>query len=265
MSQTLIKGLSVLEALAHSSEPRGLTELARSLEMNQSAVQRLLNALVKAGYAEQAEGSRKYQLNYALWELGMRSIQDNAARRLIRPTLRLGAHLTGMTCYFALAAVPFVTYFERVEGVRSLPHSAEIGRKVSMNASAAGQAILAYLPTESRATLTTNTADWTGHVKHVGVPLAEIEGIAKRVRQNRYAVSQGGLRKGRNSIAAPVWGNRPAPIGSIGLTAGEDELTPKLFETIGAKALELAEEASLSLGGSVFRNAAELQIEPNSE
>jgi len=258
MSQTLGKGLKVLEALAHSSEPRGLSELARSLGMNQSAVQRHLNALVAAGYVEQPKGSRKYQLTISLWELGMRSIADNSARRLLRPTLRLGSQATRYTCFFARLTFPFVTYFERVEGVRSQPHSAELGTKIPVLSTASGRAMLPYLPQAMRQSLTQDSTDWSGHVPYKGVPMEVIEEIVKEVRQTRYAVSESGIRKGRNSVAAPVWADGPLPFGSIVLTAGEDELPPDVFPSVGAKVLELAEEATISLGGAAFRNAAEL-------
>nr|CAD6630312.1 IclR family transcriptional regulator [arsenite-oxidising bacterium NT-25] len=258
MSQTFGKGLKVLEALAHSSEPRGLSDLARSLGMNQSAVQRHLNTLVAAGYAEQPRGSRKYQLTVSLWELGMRSIVDNSARRLLRPTLRLGSQATRYTCFFARLAFPFVIYFERVEGVRSPPHSAELGTKIPLTSTASGKAILAYLPQTMRQALTQDATDWSGYVPYKGVSPDVIDAITQEVRHNRYAVSQGGLRKGRNSVAAPVWADGPLPFGSIVLTAGQDELPPDAFASVGAKVLELAEEATISLGGTAFRNAAEL-------
>lgn len=258
MSQTLGKGLKVLEALAYSSEPRGLSDLARSLDMNQSAVQRHLNALVAAGYAEQPKGSRKYQLTISLWELGMRSIADNSARRLLRPTLRLGSQATRYTCFFARLAFPFVIYFERVEGLKSQPHSAELGNKIPLTATASGRAILPYLPLTMRQALTQDATDWSGYVSYKGVSSDVIETITREVRQNRYAFSQGGVRKGRNSVAAPVWADGPIPFGSIVLTAGEDELPPDAFPSVGAKVVELAEEATISLGGTAFRNAAEL-------
>lgn len=258
MSQTFIKGLRVLEALAHSDAPRGLSELARGLDMNQSAVQRLLNSLVTAGYAEKVDATRKYQLTYSLWELGMRSIADNAARRRIHPTLRLGAHVTGLTCFFALAAPPFVIYLDRVEGVRGRPHSAEPGRKVAITATASGRAIVPYLPARARAALTRPATDWSGYVRFEGIAQDELDVMVRQIRRDRYAFSQSGVRKGMNSVAAPVWTNRPMPLGSIVLTASETELSAEDIPLYGARALELAEEATVSLGGTSFRNAAEL-------
>lgn len=257
MSQTLMKGIRVLEALAHSNQPMGISELARRIDMNQSAVQRLLNTLVDAGYARQADGSRKYQLTYGLWELGLRSVEDNEMRRLLRPTMRLGAHLTGMTCFFALAAFPFVVYFDRVEGARGRPHSAEPGRKVPMTATASGKAIFPFLSAEKRARLAQPASDTTGFVTFPGLPVEQIEAIAAQVRQDRFATSISGMRKGMNSVSAPVWSKGAEPVGAITLTAGEADLTDTDFPLYGARVLELAEEATISLSGSSFRNAAE--------
>lgn len=258
MSQTLTKGLRVIEALAHSNQPRGITELSRMLDMNQSAVQRLVNTLVDQGYARQAEGTRKYRLTQTLWELGQRSVEDNALRRLLRPTLRLGAHVTGMTCFFAIETFPFVVYFDRVEGPRGRPHSAEPGRKVPITATASGRAIFPYLPAERRALLAHPATDRTGFVHFPGLERQIIDQITRQVRRDRYAFSASGMRKGMNSVAAPVWSKAPEPLGAIVLTSSETELRAADFPEYGARVLELAEEATISLGGAAFRNTAEL-------
>lgn len=253
-----MKGLRVIEALAHSGGPLGISEIARMIDMNQSAVQRLLNTLVENGYARQPDGSRKYQLTYALWELGLRSVEDNQMRRLLRPTLRLGAHLTGLTCFFALECSPFVVYFDRVEGPRGRPHSAEPGRKVPITATASGKAIFPFFSPERRAALVQPTTDATGFVPFPGLPMAEIEAITTQVRRDRYATSVSGMRKGMNSVAAPVWSTGPEPIGAIVLTSSETELHADTFPNYGTNVVELAEEATVSLGGTSFRNSAEL-------
>ena len=59
MSTTLAKGLRLLEALCFAREPIGITELSRQIDMNLSAVQRLLGTLVELGFAEQVARSRK--------------------------------------------------------------------------------------------------------------------------------------------------------------------------------------------------------------
>lgn len=55
MDSTLIKGLTVLEHLAGSEAPRGVSDLARSLNLTKSNVHRTLQTLVAAGLLISAE------------------------------------------------------------------------------------------------------------------------------------------------------------------------------------------------------------------
>mgnify|MGYP003583731083 FL=1 len=47
MNNTLVKGLSIIELLAHSERALGLTEIAAELELAKSNVHRLLQALTE--------------------------------------------------------------------------------------------------------------------------------------------------------------------------------------------------------------------------
>ena len=50
MDSTLLKGLTVLEHLAASDEPRGVSEIARTLQLTKSNAHRTLQTLATAGY-----------------------------------------------------------------------------------------------------------------------------------------------------------------------------------------------------------------------
>jgi DNA-binding IclR family transcriptional regulator len=51
MDKTLLKGLEVLEALARSEAARGVSDLARELDLTRSNAHRTLKTLCAAGYA----------------------------------------------------------------------------------------------------------------------------------------------------------------------------------------------------------------------
>jgi len=71
MNNTLVKGLGLLEVLARSERPMGVTELATRLGIGKSNVHRLLQALVELGYARRdATGGGTYAATIRLWELG---------------------------------------------------------------------------------------------------------------------------------------------------------------------------------------------------
>ena len=53
METTLAKGLKMLEAVAHSDGPRGVSELGRELGITRSNAHRLLQTLAALGYVRQ--------------------------------------------------------------------------------------------------------------------------------------------------------------------------------------------------------------------
>lgn len=70
MDKAFIKGLRLIEALAHSEKPRGVTELAAELGLTKSNVHRLLATLVAQGYVHQDPQYSTYALGTKIWELG---------------------------------------------------------------------------------------------------------------------------------------------------------------------------------------------------
>lgn len=70
MNDTLTKGLALLETLARSERPLGVTALAERVSMGKSNVHRLLQALVELGYAHRDEDSGTCCASIRIWELG---------------------------------------------------------------------------------------------------------------------------------------------------------------------------------------------------
>jgi DNA-binding IclR family transcriptional regulator len=249
MSTTLAKGMRLLEALCYAREPVGITALAQQIDMNLSAVQRLLGTLVQLGYAEQVK-SRKYRATLLTWEVGAQVLRDNVLRRSIHPILRHAAHTTGYTAFFMLNNAPFATYFDKVEGKNGLTYSSELGTSVPITATASGLAITAFLTPDARQRL--GTAAERGTIEFQPVDLAAMEAQIAEIRNRRYATSESGFRKGVNSVAAPVWGEDGKVCGSIALTADENELKIDDFVSVGQKVVRWADEATIVLGGEPY-------------
>lgn len=242
MSATFAKGLKLLEALCRAREPLGITTLSEQIDMNVSAVQRLLATLVKQGYAQQVK-SRKYCATLLTWEIGAQVLIDDVLRRSVHPILRQAAHSTGFTAFFMLNKFPLAMYFDKVEGANGVTYSSEPGVSVPITATASGLAMTAFLDQSSLEAL----GDLLAPNHHVDRD--KLETVLRDVRDRRYATSESGFRKGVNSVAAPVWNNDGVVCGSIALTADETELTVQDFASIGSKVIRWATEATNVLGG----------------
>ena len=253
MSTTLAKGLKLLEVLCQAREAVGITELAKMADLNLSAVQRLLKTLVSLDYVSQDRSSRKYQATLLTWEIGCQQLRDNPYYRTIHPILRQAAHSTGYTALFIQNNSPFVTYFDKVEGPRGATYSSHLGSSVPIGITAAGLAITAFLGPKALAHLAQPAK--RGTAEFSGLNLACLAEKIATIREQRYATSSSGFRKGVNSVAAPVWGADDTVCGAIALTADEHELKIDDFSEVGQKVVQWSLQASTSLGGTPYPQA----------
>lgn len=240
----MIKGLQILEAIVRSDTPRGVTDLARELGIEKSAVQRTVQALAKVGYLERQDDSARYGPTLLLWELGALVSARHEVRRQLHPLLRYGAALTELSVYLAWADFPDVLYLDKVEGVKGRPNSKEIGTRVPMLESTAGRAILAHLDgaaAEEAARQRPGAAPAT--------PAALGDGLA-RIRQAGYAVTEPAPQARAISIAAPVWDRRGRPFAAIAVSSDTAALPETDFARIGAIALDLADQATTAVNGT---------------
>ncbi|MGO1120670.1 IclR family transcriptional regulator [Rhodovibrionaceae bacterium A322] len=256
MSTTIRKSLQVIQWLAHAKGPLGISELSRAMGMNKSAVQRILQTLHEEDYVEKAPGTSKYQLTLSIWELGSHVVARHEARRLLHPILRYGAQSSGLTSFLAYSSFPFVVYLDKVEGSYGRTRSAEPGSRVPMHRTAAGKAVLSCLPEDKVKELEQSHVDWTGHVKLDGMNTDSLLEELRATRARGYAISEGGLKPGVNSIAAPIWWRDEIPYGSLALTADAANLPPAEFARIGSIVAGMAEEATNGLGAAAFQRDA---------
>jgi DNA-binding IclR family transcriptional regulator len=257
MSTTILKGMQVIEYLAFAKEPKGITEIAIDIDINKSAVQRILNTFLKAGYIERAKGSRKYQLTLSMWELGSHVVSRHVARRLVHPILRYGSQTSGCTAFLTYISFPFVVYLDKIEGTFGRSNSSEPGLRIPINSTASGLASLAYLPSRMQSRIASPSYDWTGYVNFSAVEPESLHNTLKTIRKLGYSTSIGAMTRGVNAVAAPIWWQSDIPYGSIVLTANEKSMPESEFSNFGNMVLDMAEEATVALGGIEYRHAAE--------
>src|SRR5258707_6466721 len=123
-TQTLLRGLDLLEAVTHGAI--SLAELSRTLNLNRSTVHRLASALVDRGYLKLTprEG---YTLAAKLLELGFAARQQISLPRVARPHLERLAELTGDTVHLGILDGNKALYLDKLPGRRRIEISSRVG------------------------------------------------------------------------------------------------------------------------------------------
>jgi DNA-binding IclR family transcriptional regulator len=138
-SQTLLRGLDVLEAVAAGAV--GLGELAGKLALTRSTTHRLASALVERGYLTfvPREG---YGLGPKLLELGYGARQQMDIPRIARRHLEALADVTADTVHLGVLQDGEVLYLDKIPGQRRIEIKSRVGERQPITSTALGKAMI---------------------------------------------------------------------------------------------------------------------------
>ncbi|TDC10108.1 IclR family transcriptional regulator [Nonomuraea longispora] len=179
-SQTLDRGLKLLELLAVEDRDMTVAELATSLGMHRQAVYRLLTTLRSHRLA--AEGSSgRYRLGLGVIQLARQA--NPQLRRAVVPYLRTLAEELGVTTQCVVSEGADAVVLAVVEPSDAVFHlSQRSGARHPLDQGASGLAIMLARPPEA------------------DDPAGVVE-----ARERGYAVSRGNLTPGAVGIAVPLY------------------------------------------------------------
>jgi DNA-binding IclR family transcriptional regulator len=140
---SVARALSLLDALADSDRPLGVSELARRIAVNASTASRLLATLEQAGYVERTS-SGPYRLGLKLVRLSEHVLAGIDLRERARPWLRWLVNETGETATLSVPGPAEAVTVDFVSSPRSVASMAHLGRPSVPHATAAGKVMLAF-------------------------------------------------------------------------------------------------------------------------
>ncbi|MEO6040792.1 MAG: IclR family transcriptional regulator [Croceibacterium sp.] len=138
-SQTLLRGLDVLEAVADGPIP--LVDLSKRLGLNRSTTHRLANALVERRYLTFVP-RQGYGLGPKLIQLGFLAQDDVDVVRLARPHIEALAAATEDTVHLGVLDGTRALYLDKIAGRRRVEISSRIGERQPLTSTGLGKALL---------------------------------------------------------------------------------------------------------------------------
>lgn len=138
-SQTLMRGLDVLEAVARGSMP--LADLADHLGLTKSTAHRLASALVDRGYLGFTPRSG-YRLGPKLLELGFLAQDQVDIVQIARPHLEGLAARTEDTVHLGVLDGDQALYLDKVAGRRRINISSRVGDRQPLTSTGLGKALM---------------------------------------------------------------------------------------------------------------------------
>jgi IclR family acetate operon transcriptional repressor len=212
-TQTLVRGLRVLEAMADQERPIGVGELARHLDLPKSTVQRLLRTLEQEGWAQTAASpTTRWELSPRLFTLARRGPTD--LREIAAPHLTsLGAR-TGEAIHFMVPDRDIqLVLIERVNSIHPVQSVQVIGASTPFHASAGGKAVMARLPAAELQAMLARPLEKV--MPNTSVDPQQLMHQILDVRERGYAVNISENREHVCAVGAAVVNKAGRPVAAV--------------------------------------------------
>jgi DNA-binding IclR family transcriptional regulator len=246
LDSALGKGLRVLEALAEAGGPVRLSTLAAQLDLQKSAVHRILQTLADAGFAAQDADTGLYRATLKVWELGTGVASALPVKQAAAAVIQELHRRTSETVSLTVLDGDDVLYLDKLLAARPIGFTTRVGSRVPAPLTAGGRALLAYEdPAEAEAIVDRVLARRGPEAFDRKKALADI----RRARKDGYVVGRGRSERGIVGIAAAVPGANGRAVAGLTVSAPQQRLDDDRQRDI----IEALLEAAARLGEVIGR------------
>lgn len=244
MNNTLVKGLQLLELLARSNSPQGVSELAEQLSLGKSNVHRLLQALVELGYVKKNESAAQYQVSLKLWEIGAAVGANLAIKTSALDAMHRLLARTRETVHLSVLDGEQVIYIHKLDSPEPVRAISEAGGRAPATCVSTGKAMLAFLDPAILDIVATHLVAYTPH--SITDPKEFLREM-KRIRTNGFAVNRGEWRKSVWSVAAPIRHSTHGIVAAIGVSGPSTRIKPSSIKEYADQVLAAARQVEKAL------------------
>ena len=263
-SKSLQKALRILVYMGDQAPEAGVTELASELGLTKATVHRLLNAMERFDLIERNAETERYRLGLKLHQLGSRAVESRTLRSEAHRLLVEMSRRSHETVSLATPAPGGVICLDRLDS----PHTiitvcTPIGAMFPAHCTAAGKAILAYLPDDEIQAMVKRTG-LRQYTPFTITQMTRLKENLRLIRQRGYAVDHQELERGLSGVAAPVLSAHEHVIAAVGIAGPTLRFRGKELAQKVVLVNEIAARLAMSLGrqdGSNARAALPVPLE----
>jgi IclR family pca regulon transcriptional regulator len=250
-SQSLERGLAILECFTPETPVLGIADIAAQLGMSRSTTHRYVTTLLALGYLRQG-ARRKYRLGLLVTELGMSALNETSLREHAHADLGELAHRSGYAASIAVLEGDEILCVDWVQGFRRRERVpgpvVKAGVRLPAYCTALGKVLLANLPEYERREAMSRS-DLKLYGPNTIVSKSVLRDELTQVLEEGLAVEDEELVEGRVAIAAPVFDDSGEIAAAVDLTASTPAIAvEELADALGPHLISTADRISSRLG-----------------
>ncbi len=202
-SQSLERGLDILEMIEAEGAELGVRELARRAELSPTIVQRLISSLAHRGYLEKNLETSRYRLGHRSLSLGGSSERSFDYAVTARRELEVLAREHNLNGFVSVLRGGRAFYVLAVQADGPIAIKVAPGSEMPLYSTAAGKVLLASLP-EVEARKILGTRKLPAITPHTMTDPAALLAVLPKVRRQGYAIVNEENIPGVLSVGAPI-------------------------------------------------------------
>ena len=208
------KGLEVFECVSDARVPMGVIDIASHTGIEKSAVQRIVNTLVRTGYFLRDRQTRKYRVGPKSLRLGYGYLSTDVMVKTAMPHLFHLSDIVQSPISLAVKLEKELIIAARLR-LSAVHNSASVlGERVPFYWTASGRAILAHLPEAEALEILRTTESGNFTTSTISNPV-EICRELRATRAKGYIVTEDDIAKCKVKFGAPIFDRDKYPVAAL--------------------------------------------------
>jgi IclR family KDG regulon transcriptional repressor len=234
------RALDILLCFTRQTPRLTMTQIAEQVGMNKSTVHRLLSTLEKKRFVQRESSTGLYQLGIRPLQMAYLTLEHNDLRQYAAIFLRRLCEQHRETITLSVLSDADVVFLDVVESQQRVKLAASTGQRLPAFATAAGKAILAYLPEETvKKIVERGMQQFTSRTIHA--PEIFFKDL-DQTRKRGFAISEQEYEEEINAVAAPILDANGQPIAAITVAGPAYRLLRERMNEIGPDIVSTARE-----------------------
>ena len=239
------KTFAILELVAASKEPLGISEITRALDFNKSTVFNIIHTLTDLEILKQAPDN-KFGLGIQFYLLSKASRNGSEIISTIHPYLERINQKTNLSVFLGIRSGLHAVIMDKVDADFDIKISSEIGMRLPLLAGAGGKAMLCQMPDDEIDRILSENV-LRRFTRYSSVDKIKYKNMLKKARRERIAFDKEEYIEGIRALAVPLRienGIQQFAIWAVGL---KGQIKNEVIGTYAALLKKIAKEIEIRL------------------
>ncbi len=245
--QSVDRALMLLEVISSTPEGFTLTEIVQKTDLTKTTALRLINTLLHCGYVRREKGSYRYKLGFKVLTLSTEFQKSLQWKEEAIPFMKQLQEFSKETTNLAVLDKADVVYIERIESTHIIRASFRVGKRLPINCTALGKAMLAFMEPQKVAEIIDDMEFVVCTDKTIDNKEDFLECL-KTIRREGYAIDNEENQIGVRCVAAPIFDHNDQVIAALSVSGPIMRISDGYLVQLGHKVKETADNISLHIG-----------------